>query len=186
MSIVRFVQDRIGHLFHEIAKFGLVGGVALVVNFAVFQTYIAFNKSDVLTASIVASVIATVVAYIGNRYWTYRDRDSTGRSREVVLFFVTNGIATVIQAGCLALTHYILGWNTPIGDFFGNYVLGTTLGMIFRFWAYRTWIFPESQPALAADQFQYSEPLPTSQLPTTQLPTTQLPATADAYNSRRY
>ena len=66
MSIVRFVQDRIGHLFHEIAKFGLVGGVALVVNFAVFQAYTAFNKSDVLTASIVekSSLTATPLRVI--------------------------------------------------------------------------------------------------------------------------
>ena len=36
--------------------------------------------------------------------------------------------------------------------------------MAFRFWCYRTFIFPEAEPALASDEFQYSEPLPTSQL----------------------
>ena len=169
MSIVRFVQDRIGHLFHEIAKFGVVGGTALIVNIAVYHVYVMFNAKNVLTASIVASVVATVVAYLGNRYWTYKHRytegTSSNRSREVVLFFVVNGIASVIQSGCLALTHYVMGWTGPIGDFFGNFILGTALGMIFRFWAYRTWIFPEAQPVLAADQFQYTEPVPTSQLP---------------------
>jgi putative flippase GtrA len=166
VSIVRFVQDRVGHLFHEIAKFGVVGGSALVINIIVFQIYTGIKAHDVLTASIVASVIATFFAYLGNRYWTYRDRDSTGRSREVVLFFASNGIATVIQAGCLALTHYVLNWDNAVGDFFGNYVLGTTLGMFFRFWSYRNWIFPVTQPVLAAEQFQYTEPLPTSQLST--------------------
>jgi putative flippase GtrA len=168
VSIVRFVQDRIGHLFHEIAKFGIVGGFALVVNIAAYHVYVIFNAKNVLTASIVASVIATVVAYLGNRYWTYKHRyqqgSSSNRSREVVLFFATNGIATIIQAGCLALTHYVIGWSSPLGDFFGNYVLGTALGMVFRFWAYRTWIFPETQPVLVADQFQFAEPLPTSQM----------------------
>ena len=167
MSIVRLVQDRIGHLFHEIAKFGVVGGIALVINIISYHVYVAFEPKDVLAASIVASVIATFFAYVGNRYWTYQDRDNTGRTREMVLFFASNGIATVIQMGCLALTHYVIGWDNSIGDFFGNFILGTTLGMVFRFWAYRTWIFPVAQPALAADQFQYSEPLPTSQLPAT-------------------
>ena len=36
--------------------------------------------------------------------------------------------------------------------------------MAFRFWCYRTFIFPDAEPALASDEFQYSEPLPTSQL----------------------
>jgi putative flippase GtrA len=179
VSIVRFVQDRIGHLFHEIAKFGVVGGTALIVNIAVYHVYVMFNAKNVLTASIVASVVATVVAYLGNRYWTYKHRytenRSSNRSREVVLFFVINGIASVIQSGCLALTHYVIGWNGPLGDFFGNFVLGTALGMIFRFWTYRTWIFPEAQPVLAADQFQYT--VPTSQLDTFREPAAgQLPA----------
>lgn len=189
MSIVRFVQDRVGHLFHEMAKFGVVGGIALVVNIVVYHLYVMVNEKDVLTASIVASVVATVVAYLGNRYWTYQHRytegTSSNRSREVVLFFVINGIASVIQDGCLALTHYVIGWNTHLGDFFGNFILGTALGMVFRFWTYRTWIFPETQPVLAADQFQYTAPLPTSQLDTFREPAAgQLPTTENAATTR--
>ena len=150
MSIVRFVQDRVGHLFHEIAKFGLVGGTSLVINFILFQVYSSFKRNDVLIASIVASVLSTIVAYLGNRYWTYRDRDCTGVGREVVLFFGSNGVGMVIQVGCLALTHYVIGWNSNLGDFFGNYVLGMSMGMGFRFWAYRTLIFPETEPVMAA------------------------------------
>jgi putative flippase GtrA len=150
VSIVRLVQDRVGHLFHEIARFGIVGGSALVVNFILFQIYTSIKANDVLIASIVASVFSTIVAYLGNRYWTYRERDCNGRSREVVLFFASNGVAMVIQVGCLALTHYVIGWNTALGDFFGNYVLGMSVGMVFRFWAYRTLIFPETEPVLVA------------------------------------
>jgi putative flippase GtrA len=151
VSIVRLVQDRVGHLFHEIARFGIVGGSALVINFILFQIYTSLKANDVLIASVVASVFSTIVAYLGNRHWTYRDRDcSTGRSREVVLFFASNGVAMVIQVGCLALTHYVIGWNTSLGDIFGNYVLGMSVGMVFRFWAYRTLIFPETKPVLAA------------------------------------
>jgi len=125
-----------------------VGGISVAVNFVLFQMITSFKTVDVLTASIAASVISTIVAYFGNRYWTYRDRDCTGRSREFVLFFASNGVGMVIQVGCLALTHYVIGWNTGLGDFFGNYVLGMSMGMVFRFWAYRTLIFPESGPAL--------------------------------------
>ena len=148
MSIVRIVQDRIGHLVDEMAKYGIVGGGALLVNFILFRMYASLTTNDVLHASIFATVISTFVAYFGNRYWTYRDRESTGRWREVVLFFACNGIAMVIQVGCLAVTHYVIGWNTSLGDIFGNYVLGTTMGMGFRFWAYRTLIFPDTAPAL--------------------------------------
>jgi putative flippase GtrA len=164
VTLVSAVYSRIGHLVHEIAKFGIVGGISYVVTVTFNYAYLLIQRNDQLTAYIVANVVATGVAYLGNRYWTYKDRDSAGDAREMGLFIAINGIAIAIQTGVAALTFYVLHMTSHIENFFSKFVLAIGIGMAFRFWSYRTFIFPKAEPALASDEFQYSEPLPTSQL----------------------
>lgn len=164
MALVSAVYGKVEHLIHEVAKFGIVGGISYVVTVLVNYAYLIFQKNDELTAYIVANVVATAVAYLGNRYWTYKERDSNGGARELVLFAAINGIAIAIQTGITALTYYVMHMDSHLEIFFSKFILAIGVGMAFRFWCYRTFIFPQAEPALAADEFQYSEPLPTSEL----------------------
>jgi len=163
VALVSAVYSRVEHLIHEVAKFGIVGGLSYVVTVAVNYAYLLIQRNDQLTAYIVANVVATGVAYLGNRYWTYKERESGG-TREMALFVAINGIAIAIQTGVAALTFYVLGMTSHVENFFSKFVLAIGIGMAFRFWCYRTFIFPNAEPALASDEFQYSEPLPTSKL----------------------
>jgi putative flippase GtrA len=71
--------------------------------------------------------------------------------REYLLFFVFNGIAMLISLTCLWVSHYLLGLDTPLADNISANVVGLILGTMFRFFAYRTWVFP-AVPDDAADQ----------------------------------
>jgi putative flippase GtrA len=152
-SLLRSLYERFEHLIHEFAKFGIVGAVALVVNVVGFNVLRSSMPKNVLTATILSTAAATLVAYLGNRFWTYKDRDSIGRGRELVLFFVVNGVAMAIQTICVAISHYVLGINSLLADNVANYVVGMPLGMVFRLWTYRTFIFPKvEEPELASDE----------------------------------
>jgi putative flippase GtrA len=164
VALVKAVYGRVEHLVHEVAKFGIVGGISYVVTVLVDEAYLLIQQNDRLTAYIVANVVATCVAYLGSRYWTYRDRESTGSVREMGLFAAINGVSIAIQAGVVALTFYVLHMTSKVENAFSEFVLAIGIGMLFRFWCYRTFIFAEAEPALASEGFQYSEPLPTSQL----------------------
>jgi putative flippase GtrA len=164
VALVRAVYGRVEHLIHEVAKFGIVGGLSYVVTVLVNYAYLLIQRNDQLTAYIVANVVATGVAYLGNRYWTYKNRDTAGDAREMGLFVAINAVAIAIQAGVAALTFYVLHMTSHLENFFSKFILAIAIGMAFRFWCYRTFIFPDAEPALASDEFQYSEPLPTSQL----------------------
>ena len=159
------MYGRIEHLVHEVAKFGTVGGISYCVTIVLNYAYLLVERNDHTTAYIVANVAATGVAYLGNRYWTYKDRDSAGDVREMVLFMAINGVAIAIQTGVVTLTFYVLHMTSHVENFFSEFVLAIGIGMAFRFWCYRTFIFPVTEPVLASDEFQYSsDPLPTSQL----------------------
>lgn len=140
--------DRVEVLVHEIAKFGLVGLVALVVDVGLFNL-LRFAGGEgpfydkPLTAKAISVAVATTVAYFGNRYWTFRNRGRTHFTREYVLFFVLNGVGMLIALGCLWFSHYALGLTSALADNISANVVGLALGTLFRFWSYRKWVFPE-------------------------------------------
>jgi len=147
------VQGRVAgaarRLGSEIAKFGTVGAVAFIIDVGLFNILRAGVLSDSpLTAKTFSVVTATAFAYVANRNWTYRDRARTGYGRETALFFATNAVALLISWGCLAFTHYLLGLDSQLADNISGNVIAVGLGTLFRFWVYRTWVFPhdEQQP----------------------------------------
>jgi putative flippase GtrA len=147
VRVASFVRDKVGHLLHELAKFGVVGGVAFVVDVAVFNLLL-FHTSGALhgkpvTAKAVSTVVATIVSYVGNRFWTFRHRESSGSAREYTLFFLLNGVGLLITEACLAFSHYVLGLDSQLADNISANIVGVGLAMLFRFWAYRRWVFPE-------------------------------------------
>jgi putative flippase GtrA len=134
----------------ELAKFGTVGAIAFVIDVVLFNVLRAGVLSDSpLTAKTVSVVVATGFAYMANRNWTYRDRARTGYGRETALFFATNAIALLISWGCLAFTHYLLGLDSQFADNISGNVIAVGLGTLFRFWVYRTWVFPTEQSVAA-------------------------------------
>lgn len=158
MALVKDVFSSVEHLIHEVAKFGVVGGISYVTTVLVDLVYLQLERNDHLTAYVVGNVVATCVAYLGSRFWTYKEREGGG-VREMVLFAAINSIAIAMQAGIVALTFYVLHMTGKAENFFSEFVLAVGFGMTFRFFCYRTFIFPKAEPALAVDEFQYSEPL---------------------------
>jgi putative flippase GtrA len=145
---VRAVWGRVEQLVREATKFGIVGLVALVVDVGLFNLLrFAGGEGPLydkpLTAKVISVVAATLVAYAGNRFWTFRHRARTGYAREYLLFFVLNGVGLAISVGCLWISHYLLDLTSPLADNISANVVGLALGTLFRFWSYRRWVFTE-------------------------------------------
>ena len=68
---------RLGHLVRELMKFGVVGGFAFVVDVGLFNLLLHATDKP-LTSKTISTVVATTVAYAGNRYWTFRRRAAPG------------------------------------------------------------------------------------------------------------
>ena len=142
------IWERVGHLLHEMAKFGVVGGIAFAVDVTAFNLLRYHGGSGILyekpiTAKIASTVLATLVAYTGNRFWTFRRRKRVGYAREYLLFFLLNGVGLAIAIGCLATSHYLLDLRSPLADNLSANGVGLGLGTLFRFWAYQRWVFPQ-------------------------------------------
>jgi putative flippase GtrA len=133
-------SSRLRRLVRELAKFGAVGGAGVLVNLGVFNLVRNVSDLPVVRASIIATVVAIIFNYIGFRYWTYRDRDKSGRTRELTLFLFFSAIGLVIENGVLYLATYGFGWDTPLQSNVFKFI-GIGVATLFRFWSYRTWVF---------------------------------------------
>jgi membrane protein DedA with SNARE-associated domain len=71
--------------------------------------------------------------------------------REYALFFLFNLVGLAISTGLLLLTHDVLGtmWpvlRTPLADNISGKVIGVAFASLFRFWAYRRYVFRPAEP----------------------------------------
>ncbi len=138
---------RFRHLVHELGKFGTVGAVAFIVDTGLLTVLLQL-KVESLLAKTAATVVAATVAFLGNRFWTWRHRQRSGLTREYVLYFTFNGIGLGISLAVLGISHYGLGriwpgFATPLADVLSANVIGRAAATIFRFWSYRRFVFRE-------------------------------------------
>lgn len=143
VSFARGLYERFRHLIHEMAKFGVIGGIGFLITFA--GTGILNKKGglDIVWASTIATIVATFATYLGNRYWTFRHRERTGMTRETVLFFVLNGVGLVIQEAFVLFSSHVLGLTGTASDY-GALLVGVAVATVFRFWSYRKWVWRAS------------------------------------------
>ncbi|MFC4148362.1 GtrA family protein [Micromonospora mangrovi] len=156
-GLVRSLVERFGHLVRELSKFATVGGLAFLVDFALFNYLASGRGMPPVAAKTISTVIAATLAFLGNRFWTWRHRQRSHPAREYALFFFFNGVGLGIAVGCLAVSRYGLGavwpsvFQTPLADNIASFIVGTGLGTLFRFWSYRRFVFVEAgTPAVPA------------------------------------
>ena len=146
MTLLRSLYAKVDHLVHELLKFGTVGAFAFVVDVGLFNLLVHAGDAAVLsekpvTGKVISTVIATCVAFAGNRQWTFRHRRTPRPVRELAQFAAVNVVGLVIVLACLGFSHYVLDLRSALADNVSANVVGLVLSTLFRFYAYRTWVF---------------------------------------------
>ncbi len=143
--LVERLRGAIDVLVREVVKFGLVGAVAYVVDVGVFNLLRFAGprllEDKPLTAKAISVAVATCVAWYGNRQWTFRHRRTPRPMRELGQFAAINVVGLLIMLACLGVSHYVLDLRDPVADNISANVVGLALSTLFRFYAYRTWVF---------------------------------------------
>ena len=136
---------------HELIKFALVGGTTFVFDLAIyFALSLTILEPKPVIAKIISGVLATILSYILNREWAFKNRGGRERHHEAMLFFVISGIGVVLQAAPLYVANNIFDLRSSLSparlvveDFILGFLIGNILQMTFRFWALRKFAFPE-------------------------------------------
>ncbi|HZZ48557.1 MAG TPA: GtrA family protein [Pseudonocardia sp.] len=155
-------RDRAIH-HRELVKFALVGGTTWVIDTAIFLVL----KSTILepkpvTAKVISVLVATLASYGLNRGWSFRTRGGRERHHEAVLYLVISAVGVAVYSAPLWVSRYVLDFRVPmvsllaehLADFISGQIVGVILGMIFRWWAFRRFVFPheDARPRVPAGQ----------------------------------
>jgi putative flippase GtrA len=155
---------RVRHLVPELAKFGIVGATGAVVDLGGSAVLYGTFHFGPLKAKAIAIAAACVVTYLGSRFWTFRHRENQPLARELALFIVLNGIGLLIAEVVIAITAYAVGSKDQLAYNTAS-VIGTGLGTIFRYFAYKKWVFlapaaARPQPEVDLGKFVHNGPSP--------------------------
>ncbi len=135
----------------EMAQFLTVGGAAFVVDMGLFNLLV-FGPGQLLghkpvTAKIVAALVATLVSWVGNRHWTFAERRSHHRGRELTIYAAINAVALLVAPAVLYVTTYWVGATGPLAANVAS-VVGIGIGTALRYSGYKLWVFP-APPAVS-------------------------------------
>ena len=139
---------------NELIKFAIVGGTTFVVDTLIYYTLIfTVLEPKPVVARIISGVVATILSYVLNREWAFKNRGGREKHHEAMLFFGISGIAVLLTAAPLWLANNVFGMRENINglelvvlDFVLAFIIGNLIGMGFRFWALRRFAFPEEEP----------------------------------------
>lgn len=136
----------------ELLKFAFVGGICFVITLVVnYGLKLTVLREKPVTAQAVAVIIATIVSYVLNREWAFRTRGGRERAHEAALFFLISGLGVVLNTAPLWASRYLLDLQVPhvgrftqeFADFTSGMIIGTLIAMVFRWWAFKKWVFPD-------------------------------------------
>lgn len=171
--ISRAISYLYERLIRYALKFGVVGLIGYAVDLSVFNALRlgVFGEGHFfqgpLGAKIISVIIATLVTWFGNRYWTFREHRRENFLLELLEFGAIAAVGMGISLLCLYISHYVLGFTSLLADNISANVIGLVIATAFRFLMYRFWVYgPHRADGLTArrnreaEAAEASEPAP--------------------------
>lgn len=135
---------KLRQLIADAVRFGMVGAVSYVFDVVLFNLLRVGHAgffSEPLVAKTMGVALATVVAWLGTRYWTFRRHLRPDPAREFVEFVVVAGAGYAVNLAVLFLSHYVFGFRSLLADNIAGNLIGAALGAVARFLLYRAWVY---------------------------------------------
>lgn len=154
----------------RLRRLGAEGGRFVVVNVA--ATCVALTLFNLLTHGIrgwfdgplhgapivsylIAHGIGMLLSFWGSSTYVFAHRRPAGPGNGFVNYAIVNLASFSIPVACLAVSRS-MGWDSLAADNISGNLVGSLLGTVFRYWAFRRFVFKRHTPVWTA----HREPVP--------------------------
>jgi putative flippase GtrA len=141
---------RLRRIGGEAAKFSAVNVVATVVALVLFNL-LAHGLPGIygpgplngwpLTSWFIANCVGMAISFHGSRSYAFKHRQPSGPGGGALMYVAINLVSFTIPMACLWITRNGIGWDSAIADNVSANGFGAVLGMLVRFWAFRSFVF---------------------------------------------
>jgi putative flippase GtrA len=141
--------SRVPHVFVEIGRFMVTGGLSTLVSFSIFNFLVhglyvtdhPWLSAQPLMALILANLVGMVVSYRLSRQWAFRHRPPVHADGGRTAFFLINLATLPLAVGTLWFSRHVLGLTDPFADNIAGNVVGALIGQAARFYLFRRYVF---------------------------------------------
>ena len=144
-------------LYAEMLKFGVVGAIGVASDVSSSNLLWKYTGLSHTVASVGGTCVATVTAYIGNRYWVFRDRPADARRREMAMFALISLVGLIIENSFVFVGDRVLGFHSIAAANVAKFVLGLPVAGVFRFTTSHLFVFPEAEAEASHEAAENSQ-----------------------------
>ena len=137
------IVDRRRVLLREVLAFGLVGGFNFALDLGVYQLMYDVAGLGALVSKVISTVVSTASAFFMHKHWSFGHRQGREQPHEeFVIFLVLSVVSLLLGLAVIGFAHYVLRVEGVLGLQIAN-IVSIGLATLFRFFAYRRWVFVE-------------------------------------------
>ncbi len=97
------------HVFHQVFRFGVVGGIATATHVVAFLSLVGVLQSKPIWANFIAWATAVSVSFVGHYYWTFRRIACRSMASTIPRFVLVSlsglGLNTLVVVVVVQLAH---------------------------------------------------------------------------------
>lgn len=122
------VSEKKENLFVQIFKFVIVGGIATIIDWAVYYVLYNYAHMDPLVANILSFAVSVTYNYIASVRWVFDVKKDKNKIRMLIEFLVFSIMGLILTEILLWLGISKLGMNAMVAK-----IIATAIVMVFNF-----------------------------------------------------
>lgn len=125
-------------LIGQFLKFGVVGGIAFVIDYGILMLLSQVVGWDPVPSSAISFTVSVVFNYVASMRYVFTRREDLSRRREFVIFVILSVIGLGINSVCIWVGTQALGDGAVAVT--ATKVVATVVVALWNFWSRKCWL----------------------------------------------
>lgn len=133
-------------LFEQIIKFGIVGALAFVIDYAVLFILVEFFHMDSIAAATVSFTVSVIFNYLASMKYVFVGRSDQSKQKQFIIFVVLSVLGLLINNGIMWVMNMVLSPIIPRFYYLISKIFATGVVMVWNFVTRKIFLEEKNQP----------------------------------------